>query len=343
MGLEIGPLDGVGILGGGAAFPAFELSNEEVLRLTGLADERAEFLAAGARETLGVSRRAWAHRVGTPLLHGEEETTSDLAARAAKAALLDAGLDASELSLLLLATSTPVSMTASVSSSVGVLLGARAACADLRAGCAGGLLALSQAALAVAAGSGPVLVVGADTFSKVIPPQSRTAMLSLGDGAAALVVGRRAGASLLSASFETDGSLGKLISTAGVLPPTEAELARGGYLLSGAPGELAEAIPGKYQVALARALGRARLGPELIDLYVPHQTSRELIRAVAASAGIAAERTYVHVERHANIGAAGWMCALVEARSEGLCPRGARVLVAAVGGGMSFGAAVLRC
>src|SRR5437588_151205 len=140
MSFEIGPLDGIGVIGGGTAFPALELGNEEVLRGLGLDEERARFLG--------------------------------------------------------------------------------------------------QAALAVAAGSGPALVVGAETFSKIVPPQSRTAALALGDGAAALIVGRRGGARLLSAVFQTDGALGKLITTDGALPPTEGEIARGGYLLSGAPDEL---------------------------------------------------------------------------------------------------------
>src|SRR5207302_3459732 len=108
---------------------------------------------------------------------------------------------------VLVATSTPHRMTASVAAALGAALGAHAGCADVRAGCAGGILALGQAALAVAAGAGPALVVGAETFSKIVPPQSRTAALALGDGAAALIVGRRGGARLLSAAFQTDGAL----------------------------------------------------------------------------------------------------------------------------------------
>ena len=342
--VEIGPIEGIAILGGGTAFPSRELGNVEVLRSLPQpppTEEQLQFLAAGAGQTLGLSRRAWAHAVGAPLDHAREETTLDLALRASQAALRDAGLEAADLSLILCATSTPHRMTSTVAAPLGAALGAAAACLDTRTGCSGGLFALSTAALYLAAGTGPALVVGAETFSKIIPPEHRGAQLALGDGAAALVLGRRAGAQLISAALETDGALGRLITTDGALPPTGEEIARGGYRLSGAPDELAQVVPQKYAAAISAA--RRRAGGAEIDLFVPHQTSRALIARVAAEAGIPLERTFVNVERHANIGAAGWMAALVEARAEGRCPPGARLLLAAVGGGMSWAAAVLRC
>ena len=344
--VELGPIAGVAVLGGGTAFPGLELSNEDVLR--GLpnpprSEEQLAFLAQGARQTLGFERRAWAHRVGAPLDPASEETTLDLALRASRAALADAGVAAEDLSLVLCATSTPQRMTSTVAAPLGALLSARAACMDTRSGCSGGLFALTTGALYLAAGSGKVLVVGAETFSKIVPPQHRAAQLALGDGAAALVLGRREGASLLAAFLETDGALGRLITTDGALPPTAAEIARGGYQLSGIPEELGAVVPGKYAAAIVAALGRAGLQAAEVDLFVPHQTSRELIEKVAAGAGIPAARTFVNIGRHANIGAAGWMAALVEARAEGRCPPGTRLLLAAVGGGMSWAAAVLRC
>jgi 3-oxoacyl-[acyl-carrier-protein] synthase-3 len=342
--VEIGPIDGVAILGGATAFPARELDNAEVLRGLPSAprtEEQLQFLAAGAEQTLGLRKRAWAHPVGAPLQHGSEETTLDLASRAAREALRDAGVAASDLSLILCATSTPHRMTSTVAAPLGSALGASAACMDTRTGCSGALFALGTAALHLAAGTGPALIVGAETFSKIIPPQHRGAQLALGDGAAALVIGRREGAQLSSIFLQTDGALGRLITTDGALPPTAEEIARGGYQLSGAPDELGQIVPEKYAAAIAGALRRA--GNPAIDLFVPHQTSRELIARVAAAAQFPPEKTFVEVHRHANIGAAGWMAALVEARAEGRCPRGTRLLIAAVGGGMSWAAAVLRC
>lgn len=351
--LVIGPIDGVGVLGGGTAFPDSVLSNEEVLRELAPAlwpsrgrlpsEEELTFLARGAELSMGVRSRAWAHRVGTPLDHQSEKTSLDLSVAAARAALTDAGVEPRELSLILCATSTPHRMTSTVSAALGCAIGARAACMDVRTGCSAGIFALATAGLYLSAGSGPVLLVGVDTFSKIIPPQSKLAALSLADGAGALVLGRRKGARLHSAALMTDGALGRLITTDGALPPTAEEISRGGYLLSGAPEELTAQVPGKYIEAIEAALSRAGLRPGEVDLFAPHQTSRPVISEVCHRSGLAPDRTFINVQEHANIGAAGWVVALVEARTAGRCPAGARVLVASVGGGMSWGAAVLTC
>ncbi|MBS2023281.1 MAG: 3-oxoacyl-ACP synthase III family protein [Deltaproteobacteria bacterium] len=351
--VEIGPLDGVGILGAGTAFPERSFSNLDVLRNLPAhlhrrgppSDEELQFVSEGVEQSLGLKSRAWAHVPGTPLAHGHEESTLDLSLRAAKAALADAGLTASDVSLVLCATSTPHRMTSTISAAVGTGLGARAACMDTRTGCSAGLFALSTAGLyahAGALGDGVALVIGAETFSKVLPAESRLAQLSLGDGAGAIVVGKKASASLRAAYLETDGSLGRLITTDGALPPTEDELRRGGYLLSGAPDELLQVVPGKYLAAITHALTRAQVRPDELDLYVPHQTSATLIAEVARQVGIPHERAFVNVGAHANIGSAGWIVALAEARAAGRVRDGMTLGLAAVGGGMSWAAAVLR-
>jgi 3-oxoacyl-(acyl-carrier-protein) synthase III len=356
---QLGQIDGVGILGAGTAFPPLTLDNLDVLRGIPLAafgeravqtgrrpeEEQLRFLAEGVRENLGLWRRSWAHRPGEPLRHGEEPTTLELATQAARRALADAALGPERIGLVLCATSTPHRMTSTLSAPLGSALGMTAACMDVRTGCSAGLFALSTAALFVqagAAGDGAALVVAAETFSKIIPPQSRLAQLSLADGAGALVVGRKPGAALLGAFLQSDGALGRLINTDGALPPTEAEIARGGYQLSGAPDELTAAVPGKYETALAGALTSAGLGAADVDLYVPHQTSAPVIAEVCKRVGIPPERAFVNVGEHANVGSAGWIVALAEARARGLCKDGSRVALAAVGGGMSWAAAVLR-
>jgi 3-oxoacyl-(acyl-carrier-protein) synthase III len=351
MPVTLGPLEGVGVLGVGTAFPEREWTNEEALRAVAplawpgraMDDEQLAFIASSVRETMGVERRAWAHTVGEPLDHAHETTTLDLATDAAKRALADAHLHASDVALVLVATSTPHKMTSTVSAQVGAAIGARAACMDVRTGCAGALFALSTAALHIAAGAGAVLVVGAETFSKIIPPSSKVAAVSLGDGAGALVLGRVAGARVESIFLETDGALGRLITTDGALPPTADEVARGGYLLSGSPDYLTATVPGKYTAAIDAALARAQLGADSIALFVPHQTHVPMMLGVASKVGVEREKMFVNVPRHANIGGAGWVVAFAEARFDGRMPNGARVLVAAVGGGMSWGAAVLTC
>jgi 3-oxoacyl-[acyl-carrier-protein] synthase III len=295
--VTVGPLEGVCVLGGGTAFPSRRLTNAEVLGLLPreawgkrevTEPEELAFLAQGLEQTLGVRERAWAHQVGRPLDHHCDQNSLDLGVEAAKAALKDAGIEARALSLILCATSTPHRMTSTVSAALGAAIGANAACMDTRTGCAAGIFGLTTGALFLAAGTGPVLLVGTETFSKIIPSHSKLGAVSLADGAGAVVLGRRDGKRLEAAFLETDGRLGRLITTEGALPPTVEEIARGGYLISGAPEELAGEVPGKYLLA------------------------------------ISPERCFLNVHRHANIGAAGW-------------------LVASVGGGMSWGAAILRC
>ena len=351
MPVILGPVDAVGVLGAGTAFPERELGNAEALRAVApyawpgrtIDDAELAFMAGGVRETMGVDRRAWAHDVGHPLDHAREATTLDLATAAAERALDDAKLTAADVALVLVATSTPHKMTSTVSAQVGARLGARAACMDVRTGCAGALFALSTAALHVAAGAGVALVIGAETFSKIIPPSSKMAAVALGDGAGALVVGPSPAARVDAIFLETDGALGRLITTDGSLPPTVDEIARGGYHLSGSPDDLTATVPAKYAAGIEAALARSNLAASQIDLFVPHQTNVPMMRIVAANAGIPPQRTFVNVPRHANIGAAGWVVAFAEARREVRMKRGARVLVAAVGGGMSWGAAVLSC
>jgi 3-oxoacyl-[acyl-carrier-protein] synthase III len=373
--LALGPVSGILIEGCGTAFPrAHELDNVEVLRLLAAAnaapvdEERLRFQADGLTTTLGVKRRAWARLPGSaPGSAGapDEETSADLAARAAAAALLDAGLLAEDLDAILVSSSTPPRWTQTLSAQVGARLAAstaggrdvapRAMCLDVRAGCAAGIAAFAQAALLVQAGARHVLVVGAETFSKVIPPAHKMAWLSLADGAGAIIVGPSTdpGQALESWSFTSDGKKAGLIAVPGALPPTAADIAAGRYFLDGELAGLEEAIPLFYERVLDAALARAGVGasdlassgraPRGIDLLVPHQTSRPLLEKVAALAGVPLARTWRAVERHANVGAAGWLVAFAEARAEGHIQPGMRIAVAAVGGGMSGGAMVLSC
>lgn len=343
----IGPVPGVRILGTGTAFPDRVLDNAAVLRHLGAlrgrppSEEQLAFAARSLTAEHGFDRRAWAHLPGTPLDHEAEPTVVDLGAAAADAALADAGVAAAEIGALFCATSTPHRMTSTVSAALGAQLGVEAMCLDTRAGCAAALFSLATAALYVAAGVSPVLLVGVDTFSKVIPAHHKGAALSLADGAGALVLGAGGGA-LLGASMETDGRLGGLVMTPGALPPTQAEIEADGYVLAGDPEGLAGAIPDRYVAALTGALGRAGLPAAELDAYVPHQVGRPVVEAVCARLGIALSRTWLTPGRHGNLGSAGWLVALAEARAEGFVGPGQTLALASVGGGMSWAAVVLR-
>jgi 3-oxoacyl-[acyl-carrier-protein] synthase III len=344
---RIGPIEGPTVLGAGTAFPPLELDNAQVLARIAerqgktMSPERLAFAAKALESEYGLSRRAWCHQVGQPLDPEGELTSADLGERAARAALADAGIAPETVRVLLVATSSPHRMTSTVSAAVAARLGVQALCFDVRAGCAAGLFALSTAALYVAAGSGPALVIGSETFSKVIPPDYKDSVMSMADGAGALVLGQGEGA-LLSAFMETDGSLGHLVNTPGPMPPTAAAIEAGGYYLAGDPAGLKQAIPGAYLAAVEGALTHAGLSAEDVDAYVPHQVGRQVVEGVCAQVGFPLDKAWIAPERHANVGAAGWLVALAEARAEGFVTRGQRVALASVGGGMSWAGAVLR-
>ena len=231
-------------------------------------------------------------------------------------------------------------MTSTVSAVVGHRIGALgAACMDVRSGCSGGLFALATAASLLQVGDGPALVIGTETFSKVIPAVHKMAALSLGDGAGAVVVAKGKGR-LLGIALETDGAFGHLITAEGALPPTHEEIDQERYQLSGDPVELTRLVPERYASAIACALGSVK--PDEVDLFVPHQTSVPLISEVVRRSGVPIERTFINVSAHANIGAAGWLVALAEAAQEGKVLDGAKLLIAAAGGGLSWGAALLE-
>ncbi len=290
-GIELSALANVGIVGAGSYFAGTELDNVEVLRhvmikhgtcgrhRSGDAEdaERLQFLAHGARETLGLERRFWVHEPGTPLAPEREYGVVDLGVGAARAALADAAVPVSEVSLVVVATSTPHRMTAAVATAIGARLGIRAACFDIRDGCAAGIMALITAAQLAVASGGIALVIGVDTFSKIIPPNHRLAALSLGDGAGAVVVGPHPSASVAAAYYCTDGGLGSFITTPGPLPPPQAAIAAGAYFLDGDSEGLEAALLDKYGEAMQRVLAGAELSAESIALFVPHQTTISLI------------------------------------------------------------------
>ena len=350
MSIEVGPIEGVRVAGAGTAFPKATYSNSDVLRElrqrfwdkdSQPSDERLLFMASGIEETLGVSQRAWAHMPGTPFDHAAEVSTLDLAVAASEAALLDAGLGGGDLGTIVCSTSTPYRMTSTLSAVVGAKLDAHAACMDLRTGCSAGLFALATASLFVAQTGKPALVIGTETFSKVLPAHHKPAALTLADGAGAIVLAPGKGR-IVSATMATNGRLAHLVSAPGALPATPESIAQGDFFLHGSPEELAAELPSKYKDAIGRAFAKSGLSGADITRYIPHQTSPALIAAVAKEMGIDASRCFVNVKRHANVGAAGWLVAMAEARAERPFEAGERILTAAVGGGMSWAAAILE-
>lgn len=346
VGLRVRGRAGVAVRGTGTAFPSgpYAVRRDNVDILQRLADrprshEAIAFTAAALQAEYDVRDRAWVHDVGGPQLPGEQ-TTLDLATKAASAAIADASARTGEVVIdaVLVVTSTPHRLTSTVAGPLGHQLGLRAACFDIRGGCAASMFALAQATMLLDGGARGVIVVGADTFSRVLPTTDPRLALVMGDGAGAVVLTRGSGA-LLGACVCTDGDLGHLLQTRGPLPPTAEAVADGGYRLEGAWDAFAAAVKPRYARAIEGALAVAERRASDVDVYVPHQSNAGLIRATAATHGW--QRAVCRVERHGNIGAGSALVALSEGLRDGDVVEGDTVLLAGVGGGMTWGGVLL--
>jgi 3-oxoacyl-[acyl-carrier-protein] synthase-3 len=275
----------------------------------------------------------------------EGETTADLALAAARAALAQAGREAAEVDAIVLATSTPDRTFPSTATQVQNALGMRGGFAfDVQAVCAGFVFALATAEALMRAGQARrVLVIGAETFSRILDWEDRGTCVLFGDGAGAVLLEAGAGdgsardRGVLAACLHSDGAYRDILYV------------DGGPSSTGSVGKLRmhgrevfkHAVVKLADVA-AEAMDRAGLGPEDIDWVVPHQANVRIIEATAKKAGVPMEKVVVTVERHGNTSAASIPLALSEAVDDGRIRRGDVILMEAIGGGLAWGGAILR-
>lgn len=344
--ITLGPFEGVSVLGSAIALPPKARSTQSALASVPAGQrmslERQAHIAQQLDQWLGLGQRSWSYEPG----HGQLEVigpdTAQLAQQALEQALKASGLSAQELALLLVATSTPHRYTGTVASHVSEALEVHAPCLDLRAGCSAALFGLAQAALYLRAGAKAAAIIGADTFSAILPPDHHLGVCAMGDGAASLVLGHGS-SSLLATTFESDGSYASLVSTPGAMPPNAADLAQGGYKLTGDMERFDAEIPKRYAQAIERVLEHAQISPAQIDWFIPNQTSLPALLKTCERARIDPARMWSRgIKAHANIGAAGWIAGLSGAIHARDIQPGQLVLSASVGGGMSWGAALWR-
>jgi 3-oxoacyl-[acyl-carrier-protein] synthase-3 len=279
---------------------------------------------------------------------GPGETTATLAIEAGAAAIKQAGINPTDVDLLIVATATPEQPIPHTGAFVGEALGLRCGSFDLGAGCAGFLYELVAGAAMLAFGNFEhVLVIGAETLSHIIDPTDRTTRVLFGDGAAALVLssGPDDGPGLLAFDLGCDGSLAGLLEIpagGSRLPTTPETLAQGlQYLKMQGPEVFRRAVRTVVDSANA-ALERAGVASSDLDWFVPHQANARIIDAAAHRLGIPAEHTVVNIDRYGNTSAASIPLALAEAADAGRFRDGDLVLLSGFGAGMTWGSAVLR-
>lgn len=288
------------------------------------------------RTRSGIERRHFA---------AEGETTSDLAYKAAIVALENAGLTADDIDGVLVATSTPDLTFPSVATMVQSRLGmTRGFGFDVQAVCAGFIYALANAnALIVSGQAKRLLIIGAETFSRIMDWEDRSTCVLFGDGAGALVLGAAEGdgtsadRGILATDLNSDGRYREMLYVDGGVSTTGTS---GKLRMQGNP--LFRQAVEKLTSTAETALNSAGLGHDDIDWIVPHQANIRIIAGTAKKMGVPLDRVIITVQEHGNTSAASIPLAMAEGVAQGKIKRGDLLVSEAIGGGLAWGAVVLR-
>jgi 3-oxoacyl-[acyl-carrier-protein] synthase-3 len=272
---------------------------------------------------------------------GPDETTATLAADACRAALAAAGREANEIDLIVLATATPDQTFPASATKVQAMLGINDCVAfDVAAVCSGFLYALQVADSMIRAGSARrALVIGAETFSRILDWEDRTTCVLFGDGAGAIVLEGETDSDrgVLATRLHADGRHNELLYVDGG-PSTTGTVGKvrmkGREVFRHAVVNLAS--------VLTETLDAAGLASTDVDWVVPHQANARILDATARKLGLAPEKVVVTVDQHANTSAASVPLALDTAVRDGRIKRGHLIVLEAMGGGFTWGAAVVR-
>jgi 3-oxoacyl-[acyl-carrier-protein] synthase-3 len=312
------------VLGVGSALPKRRVDNEELAEQVDTSDQWIV-------ERTGIRSRYVA---------GEGETTASLAADAARRALEYAGIEATDIDLIVLATATPDQTFPSSATKVQATLGINDCVAfDVHAVCTGFLYALSVAdSMLRSGGAKRALVIGAETFSRILDWEDRATCVLFGDGAGALVLGLEEGdRGILATKLHADGRHNDLLFVDGG-PSTTGTV---GKLRMKGREVFRHAVVNLADV-LNEVLAEAGLTSADVDWVVPHQANARILDATARKLGLPAEKVVVTVDRHANTSAASVPLAFDTAVRDGRIQRGDLVVLEAMGGGFTWGAAALR-
>ena len=318
------------IVGTGSALPPRVVTN-------------AELAAELARRGIETSDEWIVARTGIRQRHIAERgvTSSVLAAQAAQAALQAAGVPASSVDLILVATSTPDVVFPSTACLVQRELGvAGCAAMDVQAVCAGFAYGLAVADAMIRAGSARrALVIGAEVFSRILDWNDRGTCVLFGDGAGAVVLEAADSPGVLAARLHADGSHADVLCTAGNVAYGEVV----GHPFLTMDGQAVFKLAVNVLDKVAREVVDAAGMPlDAIDWLIPHQANVRILQATAKRLGLPPERLVVTVDRHANTSAASVPLALDEAVRDGRVRSGQHVMLQGVGGGFTWGAALVR-
>jgi 3-oxoacyl-[acyl-carrier-protein] synthase III len=315
------------LAGVGAYLPARVVSNDELSRTVETSDE-------WIRERTGIRQR---------YIAAPHETAAFMGTAAARVALADAGAEPAEVDAIILATSTPDQAFPATAVRVQAALGVtRGFGFDVAAACAGFIYALSVADAMIRTGqSRGALVIGSEVYSRILNWQDRGTCVLFGDGAGAVFLRAGTGSGsdqgILSTHLHAQGTLGDILYVDGAVGRQD----RPGHLVMNGREVFRHAVI-RLAEAVEEALTANGLEHRDIDWLVPHQANRRIIDAMGRKLGLPPERVVITVDRHANTSAASVPLALAEARQDGRIRHGDLVLMEALGGGLTWGSALVR-
>lgn len=271
---------------------------------------------------------------------GPDDQTSDLARHAAEAAIADAGIDRSEIDLIVVATTTPDMVFPSTACLLQDKLGIPGCPAfDVQAVCAGFMYALVTADNYIKSGMAKkALVVGAEIVSRILDWEDRRTCVLFGDGAGAVVLGASDRPGLEHASLAADGRYNKILNTPAKI--SGGKIQGLPFLNMDGPAVFKFAVKALSEIATA-TLDKAGVSQDQVDWLVPHQANLRIIESTAKHLGLPMERVIVTLPEHGNTSAASIPLALDAAVRDGRIRRGQRVLLEGIGGGFAWGAVLL--
>ena len=315
------------IAGIGGYLPETVVSNDELARTVETSD-------AWIRERTGIAQR----HIAQP-----HESCAFMATEAARAALSDARMDAAAVDAVIVATATPDQAFPAVAVRVQAALGARGFGFDVSAACSGFIYALSVADSMLRTGQiGSALVIGAEVYSRILNWQDRSTCVLFGDGAGAVLLTASDyddanGRGVLSTHLHADGRMGDLLYVDGAVGLAD----RSGHLVMNGREIFRHAVA-LLTDSVQEALAASGLGIDAIDWLVPHQANARIIDAVGRRLGLSAAKVILTVAQHANTSAASIPLALAQGVADGRIRRGQLLVLEALGGGLTWGAALVR-
>jgi 3-oxoacyl-[acyl-carrier-protein] synthase-3 len=321
----------VGIIGSGAYLPEKVLTNQDLEKMVETSDE-------WITTRTGIKERR---------LVEAGQAASDLAVKAGREALKEAGLKASELDTIIVATITPDMQLPATACFVQAALGAKNAfCFDISAACAGFIYAITTAQQFIARGTcNYALVIGSEVMSSITDWQDRSTCILFGDGAGAAVLGEVKSGGIRSSYLGSDGTKAGLLSLPGGgsrCPASHATIDQRQHYVKMQGNELFKVAVMSMAEAAQMALKRAGLKCADVNWIIPHQANLRIIDAVAKRLGFVNAQVYLNIERYGNMSSASTAIALAEAAKEGRIKKGDIVLLDAFGAGLVWGAVIIE-